>query len=306
MFAEKFMKKIFVFRVINRLYAYTDEYFLLPFLGIFGRWIFGNNAGFFNNVFARSRLRHLQQCCQLNGIKTEQAKQLIREGVLKLAYPYSPDLIKKIKLKYQQIINDPTYCVNAGHPPHQDAHINIKNPLQTIPEIKELLNDQVINMIQQYYGTYFKVGYVRCWRNNHVPAVDTQSNVYSNQWHNDQFDTNMLKLFIYLSDSVTKHTGAFCGFNKSYTKKIMRSWGYFRRSHIFGKARSLIQKGADHAFFEGELGYTFFANPTVCLHRATIPSENNCRDIVQFTIYPSATPLPEDWEKTIQPDSFKD
>ena len=85
-----------------------------------------------------------------------------------------------------------------------------------------------------YYGCYFTISEINVWRNHHVSAINTitESNkydVFSNTFHNDTVARTSLRLFVLLSDGVTKNNGAFRYHNKTNSGKIVRSLGFFSR-----------------------------------------------------------------------------
>lgn len=299
-------KKNFFIRAARRAHALVDEYAIRPFWGIVPRYIFGNNAGLLNNVLAAlelhwQRLRSNVQCSSVNVA----AEKLKRDGITQLPIHVPVELLATIKQQVQDIFsNQPEHVVEAGHPPYYAAHVMLKKPLETIPELATLLDEQIKTLISKYYGAHFKVTQVRCWRNNHVAGIDTEHPVYSNQWHNDQFNTNELKFFVYLSDAVSRETGAFRAFSIANTKRILRSFGYFRRSHIFATAKKLVQDTTKIHFIEGDVGTAFIVNATRCLHRAGIPRVGASRDIVQFCFRPASRPLPDNWQQQVLAESY--
>lgn len=283
-----------------------DEYLFLPTWGTACRVIFGNNAGIFNNVYPKIALKKSQLESKINRDLSETDKELIKHGYIALKSEFAPALLKTIKTKLEQLFQSPKDYVAAGEPPHQQAHRILKNPLDKVPELKELYTERIDRLIKNYYGSYYRVENIRCWRNMHVDGVNQNSNIFSNQWHNDQFDTNLLKYFVYLNDEVTAETGAFRVHSAVSTRTIMRSLGYFRRSHIFGKARRMIDSPSLFDVIEGKLGDGFIFNPTICLHRAGVPKKDTYRDVIQFEFKPSGRPISDFTFSRLKKDTFQD
>ena len=280
------------------------EYFTLPILGWVPRYVYGNNAGLVNNLRSPRHLAALQNAYAGVKPRVSEAEEFRKQGMTALGYPHPADLTQRIHTKLLACLEDPERSVAQGGPPYQKAHVLVKDPLKHIPEVEQLLSPAVIRAVEGYYGCGFRVETLRCWRNYHVPGMDTQSNVFSNQWHNDQFDTNVMKYFIYFTDGINRDNGAFRCHPIPGTKKVMRAFGFFRRSHIFGPAKKMIEDPARIAYLEGGVGFSFLANPTLCVHRAGIPAEGQYRDIVQFTFLPSAQPLAADWAAQMPADDL--
>ncbi len=290
-------------RIWRGVYSRLDEFVFLPFLGLVPRLVFGNNAGPVNNVISPLRLKRYQVAAK-GKVTWSRESPFRKQGMVGLGYPHSPELTQKIKEKILASMVDPAATLEQGHPPFQKAHVLIQKPTERIPELRRLLTPEVVRIVEGYYGSHFRVATVRCWRNHHVPGIDTQANVFSNQWHNDQFDTNVVKYFVYFTDGITAQNGAFRAHGVPATRRIMRSFGFFRRSHIFGTARKLVEDTSTQQVMEGNVGFSFIANPTVCLHRAGIPALGRYRDIVQFTFLPADRPLSDRWDLELPEESM--
>jgi hypothetical protein len=278
-------------RKFVHLYNYIDEFFILPVWGAVGRVTFGNNAGIFNNLFPKLELSRLQRLSKIQRDSDSLSEKFINDGYVALKSEFDPALMVKIKTKLERLFEDPNAYIAAGHPPHQDAHRILKDPLTQVPELKQLHTDRINRLVKNYYGSYYQIENIQCWRNMYVGGVGQKKNVFSNQWHNDQFTINLLKHFVYLNEKVTEESGAFRVHSRKNTKIIMRSLGYIRRSHIYGKAKRMINSPEFVDVIEGQLGDGFMFNPTICLHRAGVPKENTYRDVIQFEFKPSDHPF---------------
>ena len=142
---------------------------------------------------------------------------------------------------------------------------------------------------------------MRLWRNVHVPPEFAEQDVYSNLWHNDPHSVTTMRLFVYLSDGVTRETGALRFHSIANTKRIIRA-GYVRRRAILPPARRLLDDPRLVMYFEGGLGATCLLNPQLCLHAASVPREGAHRDIVQFNLAPWDQPLSPSWARELPPD----
>ena len=49
----------------------------------------------------------------------------------------------------------------------------------------------------------------------------------------------------------------------------------------------------------GSIGTTLLVNTEICLHKAGNPTQNHCRDTIQFLFKPSSEPLSDDWSNSV-------
>jgi hypothetical protein len=270
-------------------------------LGALPRLYYGNDAGFLQNFKARRELRRLQAQAPVPAAADDhRSDRLRRDGYLTLGRPHAPELIERIRGRIDQLVQDPATSLALG-PRVRDAIRGVVDPLERVPEIAQLLTDDIASVLRGYFGTHFRVEHVRVWRNVHVPGRLSEQDVYSNLWHNDQDPVTLLRLFVYLTDGVTRETGATNFHDIATTRQIIRR-GYLRRRAILPPARRLLDDPARIRYFEGDAGSACLLNPQLCLHRATVPREGSHRDMVQFTLAPCATPLAGDWHLRMPPD----
>ena len=172
----------------------------------------------------------------------------------------------------------------------------LKYPNKNIPELKELISTQLQEILMAYYGCYFTISEISAWRNHHVPAINaatenTKYDVFSNTFHNDGTARTSLRLFVLLSDGVTKNSGAFRYHNKTNSEKIVKSLGFFSRQYMSKAAREKLADPKTIKYFEGNIGDAALCNTQECLHAASIPEKKNSfRDMIMFIIYPSKRP----------------
>ncbi|HVL68426.1 MAG TPA: hypothetical protein VM364_14280 [Vicinamibacterales bacterium] len=274
--------------------------------GLVPRMVFGNYAGVGNNVKATRELARLRRAFAASpaGMPATDvasgARFLSEKGYLLLQSPYDPELMRRIQRQYRAVVEDPAHSVAPATA--MPTYRHVKDPIHCIPELHELINEQISAILVSHYGCYFKVGHVRAWRTYHVPGVGAGEDVYSNTWHTDQCPVTSLRLFVYLSDEVTRNSGAFQFQSKPETAEIVRSPGYLSRSIIVGKAKALVQDPTRIKYFEGGLGSACFCNVQVCLHRAGVPGPGTMRDVAQFYLAPSDRPLEPDWHRKLPVD----
>lgn len=293
------MKDVTVPSRLHWLKGVIHQYGFRVVLGQIPRLYYGNDAGMFQNYRARLELRRLREHSGIR-LDDDRADFLTREGYLLLGTPYPPKVIATIRQKFQQLLDDPVESIDIG-PRLKSAIRGIVDPVGRIPEIQELISDDLRRILAAYYGTHFKVEHVRAWRNVHVDGPLARQDVYSNLWHNDQDPVTLLRLFVYLSDGVTRETGATRFHSIPVTKQIIRR-GYLRRRAILPPARRLLEDERRIAYFEGGTGSACLLNPQLCLHSATVPKRGVHRDMLQLTIAPAATPLSPAWAAELPKD----
>jgi len=280
-------------RLAGKIWRGAHEYGVRFVGGEAPRVIFGNDAGFFNNVRGWAESRRLRRLMAGRFARLEhdpRALDLRRHGCVGVDAGFDPALLARIQEKFARLVVDPensrdlTWIKNASR--------GIWRTNRVFPELQNLLTGPIQDVLCGYYGSYFGVKNVRCHRTTSVEAGGRE--VYSDHWHNDEDPTTELRIFIYLTNGVTRETGALRYHSIESTREIMRS-GYFRRGHIYGRARRLVDDPARIRYFEGNAGSVALFNPEICLHRASIPKPGSHRDIVQITVHPSEEPLAENW-----------
>lgn len=264
------------------------------------RLVYGNDAGLLVNVRAKRQAE--SQLARLAPENAEKLSALREFGLLPLGMPYGKELLERVYQGYQSAINDPSLSVPIGLAV-QDGQRAILRPAKNIAGVTELLTPSIREILSAYYNGGFSVDHVRAWRNAALPESQAKRDVYSNLWHNDEAPLDTLKLFVYLTDGVSRETGAFRCHTIPSTRRIMRS-GYVRRGFIIGPARRAVDDPSRITYVEGGIGTTFIANPQLCLHRAGVPREGTHRDIIQFTFSRASAPLPDRWMDTLPEDDL--
>lgn len=268
-------------------------------LGELPRLYYGNDAGFQENYRAWKELRELQARAPVPASGETQSDLLRRNGFLPLGKPYPQPLVESIRTKCEALIQSDA-SLPIG-PRVKEAIRGIVDPLEHIPELEQLLSPDIRAILHGYYRTHFKIEHVRLWRNVHVEGAAANQDVFSNLWHNDHDPVTLLRLFVYMTDGVTRETGATRFHGIPATKQIMRR-GYMRRRAVLPPARRILEDESRMLFFEGDAGSACLLNPQLCLHRAGVPGPGSHRDMIQFTLAPSDQPLPERWAATMPPD----
>lgn len=251
--------------------------------------LFTNKAGLESNIEGLNRIKS-------SGGNTEHS--IWSDGVI-AGFKIDKDVINPIKEKYNQLIENPEYSISRGQ--GQVYSRSIKDIDKNIPEIKNILSEDVIEKIKEIYGCEFEVRHVIAWRNYSVPKDIQGDNkqFFSEKWHFDRRDISCIKLFVNLSD-VTDDDGPFHILPVKDTKAAIKN-GYKYRFN-YGDSNPDNSEGLIKA--TGKVGSALICNTQICLHRAGVPENDRIRDIIQFQMFPSKNKLTEDWpEKIIKKDS---
>ena len=262
------------------------------FFGQISRMIFGNDAGFKENLIGRYEVRKASSITSKAPAQNKYSEILSNDGFVVLGEIFDKNLILKIQAKFQALILEEE---KKG----KNKYINFPEIAKQIPEIEHLLTPEISQTLRTYYqGGNFWLMSVQAWRNYHWPEAASNKDINSNLWHNDATPTNILKLFIFLSDGVSKNNGATRMLSIKNTRKVMRT-GYFNRQFIFGNAKRIAGNEANINYMEGGTGTSFIFNPQLCLHGAGVAMPNSFRDALCLQFAPTPVPLDSDWVNEI-------
>lgn len=273
--------------ISNRLTTYVGGV-----QAILPKLIYGNAAGFRNNREPKRQLQGFRDefARRGNSVPGEPyasaGRFLDENGYLLVEGKYAGPLFETMRARYAELMEDPEHSVSTPN----GATRFIVDPLAGIPELRHLLTEELEKTLLAYYGTYFKVGVVRAWRNHHVPNVAVTDDVFSNTFHCDAFPVTGLRLFVYFCDGVNRDTGAFRFHPKENTKRIIRSPGYFRRNLLSRSVKERLLDPRHLKVLEGDAGASMLCNVQECLHAAGVPRAGSHRDIVQLCIEPTNEP----------------
>lgn len=261
------------------------------------RMVFGNNAGVRNNLAPRRDLERLRRAfaASRNALPGKPhpalARQLHEQGFLVSASSVERRVIDGIRADVSRLIADPEVAV----PSPNGATTFIFEPLRAIPDIRQLLTPALCRTIFAYYGCAMQIQSVRIWRNHHVPGIDAdRDDRFSNTFHHDNYAVTGLRVFVLLSDGVTRETGALRFHDRVTSARIARSPGFFHRARLTPKIRARLVDPTTLKYFEGNSGDSCIANTQQCLHAASVPRAGSHRDMLQFEVYPAAGPCAEE------------
>lgn len=135
--------------------------------------------------------------------------------------------------------------------------------------------------IEKYLGKGFLYESPLFFRNYNIPKEFQNYDIYSNVWHQDSHDGNiLLKIFILLSD-VSEVDGPFIFLERTDTKKY---WKDLRERWTFQKFKKIPEFKEEKRVI-GKKGDFVIVNTASCMHRASVPI--NLRDMAQITLYPN-------------------
>jgi len=272
-------------KLLQQGIMYFELYFLRMILGTPARMYYGNEAGArVNRQWRRISRNHIPE--------NPKAKILFDDGFVELGYPFDPQLVNDIKSKFCELIE------NQERDGQDLKKREVKPAVLEIPRIAELLNSEILEIVRSYFPGNFEVSHVAAWRNYHLGKIGETRDFVSNLWHNDQSPVGTLKMFLFLSDDVTRNNGSTKVFKINQSKKIMRL-GYFQRNFIFGPARKYVQDTSKINFLEGNTGFSFIFNPQQALHAAGLVAINRHRDVAVITMRPSENASHENWTQRV-------
>lgn len=266
--------------------------------------LFGNPIGVRNNVggwWNEERCRRATD--GVDGARAD-GRELRRTGLLPLGEPYDEGLVSDIQEEYGRLIEDDERSYVRGEYDGETFSRGILLAHEAIPKLGDLLTDDIKRQIRGYYGSHFRVKHLITWRNYSVPEETARAapgSIYSEDWHCDRRSTDVLKLFVNLSD-VTEDDGPFHILSRDETGRLARRWAGERFDYV----RADASVDADEMTkATGPAGTALLCNTELCYHRAGIPAPGHQRDIVQFQFKPASEPLPDDWLEDVEVKPFE-
>jgi hypothetical protein len=206
-------------------------------------------------------------------------------------------LLDRVSQEFTDLIGDDAQCRDLGEGV-ASAHRYLENPNQKIADLHRLLTDEVAATIRTHYRSNFRVRSIRAYRNEALPQVAAESDVFGNLWHLDPELVCDLRYFVYLSPIVTAEQGALEIMGANAARLVTRT-GYIGRSQVTGLARRYLANPSRGTPMEGVRGTSVLIDTQRCLHRAGIPAPGQHRDVVQFWITPAPEPMPADWGTSV-------
>ncbi len=265
-----------------------------------GRRMFGNNAGFKQNVVGGLELWNARRKGPFAGevLDDEIAEAVEQVGYAKAAWGLPEDLVDRLERRFERAI-----AQQAVTEQHTDdgALINqsLDDPLTNAPEIRDVFDARMQKVVHSYFGARVRIYTPDYWRNFHVdPSILAADERYSERWHNDSGKISILSVLILMSDVTNDHGATWCT-NRAATRDVFRSGLEYRE--FGGKVSKKLENDANSVRFTGKRGDMWFLNTRRTLHRAGIPEKGLHRDILGLKFTPIAGN--EDvWDTTPQPE----
>jgi hypothetical protein len=252
-----------------------------------GKSLFGNTTGLKNNI--SGKFQNVGKTYE-----TEGANALRTNGFFKLGKIYDDSYLNTIKEKYDKMIEDDKYSfVRISHDGEVYNRQLLNDPCP-IPEFSKLLTDQIKNIMNDYFGGNFQIKRIQGSRNYHIPSeILKKQEFYSDHWHCDNRDTDSFwKIFVLLSD-VTDKDGPLHLQPRPRTKELMKMG--FKTRENYGLTNDELYDSKYLVKHTGPIGTVVIGNPTVCLHRAGVPSLGHHRDMIYLMLGRSDEPAKNDW-----------
>jgi len=253
----------------------------------FSRRCFGNLAGMKQNLKGRieERAARFLNSSESFPAYEEFVKKLTIDGITTVPEFYDSALIERISNRFESLVDDVTVTRNPPPDKMWNYRRDIDPADQVLPELFELVDERVSNILTGYYKSPFQINWCKIWRNLNVPREMTeQQEFFSSHWHNDSTKCSKISLFILLSD-VTEDDGPMHVMTKPRTQFLIRK-GFGQRDDY--KIPSEVLEDPAHVIkFTGRAGTAIICSTAMCLHRASIPIQGHHRDMVRIDFLPS-------------------
>jgi hypothetical protein len=245
--------------------------------------LFGNNHSFKINMryaaYEGAARRRWKPRLKSTAEQLSAAGNFKGAGFLRLAPPsrMAPEKLRAIKelvdQKFEQQNNG--YVVNSGT-------YRLVDGLELIPDIIEFIDDDLESIVENYYGSHFKIFAVSFYRTLPTPERPESSFL----WHLDNCPKQEIKLMVYLDDVVAA-TGALSVKDKPFSTDL-RKQGFFDRRRMDRFVDRLDDLSTTRVL-EGPTGTRLLFENGGCIHKGTSPKFDH-RDVVTFVLIPSDTP----------------
>jgi hypothetical protein len=256
-----------------------------------GKNIFRNDAGFAHNI--HGVITNLKTKKTITNSNNPKAVELNKNGYVALDIPFESSVIEKIVTKYNDLVEDKNESSLRTEFEGVEYSRMVNKIYKKIPEISELVTDEISDIIKQHYKSNFQIHHVLAWRNHHVPSeVIEKKELFASHWHCDGRDTSRITLFVNLSN-VTKEHGPLHVQSKERTKELIKNG--FGGRHKYNLPTSVVEDPKHVIQNIGPFGTSVLCNPQLCFHRAGIPEATKIRDMLEIRFKPSTEPCPQNW-----------
>jgi hypothetical protein len=261
-----------------------------------GRRWYGNDATFSYNLMGRTNMAWARRCSghrSATNPNNPLARQLHRDGYATLTQTAPAGVLQQIAAQYRRLIDDEEHSIVRTKFSRM-----VFAAQRVMPSIRELLTPEMKQVLEDYYGSYFKVVYVCFYRTEHIPPeIAARGEAFSNHWHCDRMPTDLITIMTNLGE-VTGDDGPFLIQSRARTRQLMRIG--FRDRSDYNLPPEVMEDEAHVVRLIGPVGTTMLCDNQCCLHRASIPGPGRVRDIGSFQVAPSHEPLRDNWLEQIE------
>lgn len=161
-----------------------------------------------------------------------------------------------------------------------DGLYRLRDGLEKVPEIVELITPEIEETIEHYFRSHFKIFGVYFYRTIPTEAQPASSFL----WHLDNCPRHEIKLMVYLDDT-TAATGAF-RLKPKPLSNFLKARGFWdrRENDRFGE---VLEEECTTVTLEGPAGTCVLFQNGGCIHKGTFPLYKH-RDVATFVIIPSS------------------
>jgi hypothetical protein len=252
-----------------------------------GRRVFGNTAGLRQNLIGKTAIytrRIAPNTIGLDTARRAEALTMRKNGYLILSELYDASNFQAIRDGIVKHLDDKQKTTPGTY------SIGIRDLHDTMPEIYGLVNDNILDVAQNIFGSQVVVSDILPYRTLYVPqnVIDnTQGDIYSNRWHCDSGRTSILSFFVLLND-VDDNGGPFHLIPKQDTRRLIQSQYQNRNNSSSFEDYVQIQESDIIRKFTGKAGDVLFFNTAESLHRAElIQTQGRHRDMVRIDLRPT-------------------
>lgn len=261
------------------------------------RIFFKNTAGFRHNMMGRETEKKLMQIkkeFQVRDPNNPAISSLKKNGFANLKYLFDENKLHQIITKYNKLIDDDDYSFIRSKT--SDGNVSsrmINKAFEVFPEVKDLITEDIVKMIEDYYKSHFQIIHVMMWRTYHVPEkLNLEKEQYGSNWHCDGDNTTITTFYTNMTN-VDESDGPLHFQSIDRTKELIKK-GYKSR-HDYNLSPQVLEDPDLVLKHTGSKGSTVWVNTQFCLHRAGIPEPGHYRDMLQLRFIPSEEALHNDW-----------
>ncbi len=221
------------------------------------------------------------------------AEELRREGFVQLEPGVDRELLNSIQNRADHVFATPEFCMRPT-----EGAIRLKDGIRMIPEVSRFFTDEIVQIVENYYGSFFKIYWVQVYRT--LPTDSDPDTSFL--WHVDNCPPQVVKLMVYLTDT-RENTGSFRLKPRPLSKQLLDQ-GFWDRSRNDRFAHVLNDANTTR-IFEGPKGTSILFLNWACVHRAKHPEVKH-RDVAVFFLIPSLVPWDQHLKENVKKLSLRE